>query len=82
MNGQPIQPMAVPRTLKRYHVGALPLLHGIGKRLGLKDVLERYVAGHGNDLVPVVDTLILLVYNLTMGKEPLYELPGWIRSLD
>ena len=71
-----------PRSLKRHHVGALPLLHAIAKRLGLKDVLERYVANHGNNRIPVVDTLVLLSYNLTIGKEPLYELAGWVDSLD
>ena len=70
------------RTLKRHQVGALPLLHAIGKRMGLRAVLERYVSSHGNDQVPVVDTLILLSYNLIIGKEPLYELPAWVASID
>jgi transposase len=70
------------RTLKRHQVGALPLLHAIGKRMGLRAVLERYISSHGNDQVPVVDTLILLSYNLIIGKEPLYELPAWVASID
>ena len=37
---------------------------------------------HGNDQVPVVDTLMLLVYNLTLGKDPLYELQAWVDGLD
>lgn len=71
-----------PRSLKRHHVGALPLLHAIAQRLGLRDVLERYVANHGNNRIPVVETLVLLSHNLTIGKEPLYELAGWVDSLD
>ena len=70
------------RTLKRHQVGALPLLHAIVKRMGLRAVLERHVSSHGNDQVPVVDTLILLSYNLIIGKEPLYELPAWVASID
>ena len=70
------------RTLRRHQVGALPLLHAIVKRMGLRSVLERYVSSHGNDQVPVVDTLILLSYNLIIGKEPLYELPAWVASID
>jgi len=70
------------RTLRRHQVGALPLLHAIAKRMGLRSVLERYVSSHGNDQVPVVDTLILLSYNLIIGKEPLYELPAWVASID
>ena len=74
--------MPATRTLKRHQVGALPLLHAIAKRMGLRAVLERYVSSHGNDQVPVVDTLILLSYNLIIGKEPLYELPAWVESID
>ncbi len=50
--------------------------------MGLRSVLARYVSSHGNDQVPVVDTLILLSYNLVIGKEPLYELPVWVASID
>ncbi|MCP4899133.1 MAG: IS1634 family transposase, partial [bacterium] len=60
----------------------MPLLHAIVQRLGPKAVLERYVASHGNDRVSPVDTLVLLSYNLTIGKEPLYELAGWVQFLD
>ena len=70
------------RTLKRHQVGALPLLHAIVQRAGLREVLERYVPAHGNDQVPVVDTLLLLGFNLSIGKQPLYELPAWVDSID
>jgi hypothetical protein len=82
MSEQTLRLLAPPRTLKRHHVGALPLLRAIAQRLGLKDVLERYVTRHGNDQVSVVDTLVLLSYNLTIGKEPLYQLADWVQSLD
>jgi transposase len=82
MSEQTLRPLVPPRTLKRHHVGALPLLQAITQRLGLKDVLERYVTRHGNDRVSVVDTLVLLSYNLTIGKEPLYQLADWVQSLD
>ena len=74
--------MSASRTLKRHQVGALPLLHAIVRRMQLRTVLERYVPSHGNDQIPVVDILILLGYNLTIGKEPLYELPAWVASID
>ena len=70
------------RTLKRHQVGALPLLYAIVQRAGLREVLERYVPTHGNDQVPVVDTLLLLGFNLSIGKQPLYELPAWVDSID
>ena len=64
------------RTLKRHQVGALPLLHAIVQRAVLREVLERYVPAHGNDQIPVVDTFLLLGFNLSIGKQPLYELPA------
>ena len=73
---------AAPRTLRRYEVGGLPLIHALAQRMGLRALLERFVASHGNDRVPVVDTLMLLIYNLTRGKEPLYQLPAWVDAID
>lgn len=70
------------RRLKRRFVGGLPLLYRLSERIGLRALFERYVASHGNDQVPVVDTLMLLVYNLTLGKDPLYELQAWVDGLD
>jgi len=70
------------RTLIRHHVGALPLIHRIAERMGLRALLDGAIQPHGNDQVPVVDTLMLLIYNLTLGKDPLYELPEWVGSID
>lgn len=70
------------RSLRRHFVGGLPLLYRLTERLGLKALFERYVPTHGNDQVPVVDTLMLLVYNLTLGKDPLYELQDWVGTIE
>ncbi len=70
------------RRLKRHFVGGLPLLHRLAERIGLKALFSRYVPAHGNDQVPVVDTLMLLVYNLTLGKDPLYELQAWVGAIE
>jgi len=74
--------VATQRSLTRHVVGALPLIHRIAARIGLKELLNRYVRVHGNDQIPVVDTLMLLIYNLTLGKEPLYELQQWVTGID
>jgi len=70
------------RTLKRSQVGGLPLIHAIVKRMRLKEILYKYIPAHGNEEVPAVETLILLVYNLILGKYPLYELQEWVESID
>lgn len=60
-----------PRQHVRREVGGLPIMRMVARRMGLAALFERFVRSHGNDLVPIVDTLMLLVYNLTGGKEPL-----------
>jgi transposase len=73
---------AKSRTLKRLQVGGLPLIHAIIKRMRLKEILYKYIPAHGNEDIPAVETLMLLVYNLILGKYPLYELPEWVESID
>ena len=70
------------RTLKRVQVGGLPLIHAIAKRMRLKEILYKYIPAHGNEEIPAVETLMLLVYNLIVGKDPLYQLQEWVESLD
>ncbi len=70
------------KKLVRYQLGGLPLLHSIIQRMGLREILSPYLQSHGNDKVPVVDTLILLIYNLALGKEPLYKLEEWMNRID
>ena len=73
---------AKSRTLKRLQVGGLPLIHAITERMRLKDILYKYIPAHGNEEIPAVETLMLLVYNLILGKDPLYELQEWVESID
>ena len=70
------------RTLKRLQVGGLPLIHAIAKRMRLKELLYKYLPSHGNEDIPAAETLMLLVYNLILGKDPLYELQEWVESID
>ena len=60
----------------------MPLLHAIAERMRLKDILYKYIPAHGNEEIPAVETLMLLVYNLILGKDPLYQLQEWVESLD
>jgi len=73
---------AKSRTLKRKQVGGLPLVHAIATRMRLKEILYKYIPAHGNEDIPAVETLMLLVYNLILGKDPLYELQEWVESID
>lgn len=70
------------RTLKRLSVSGLPLIHAIAQRLQLRELLAEAIPSHGNEAIPIADTLVLLIYNLTVGKYPLYELASWVGQLD
>lgn len=70
------------KKLKRYRVGELPLIYEIAQRIGLRDILYEFIPLQGNEEMPTVETLMLLVYNLTTGKFPLYELDAWVKELN
>src|SRR5580693_5751144 len=72
----------ITKNLLKRQLGGLPLLHTIVQRMGLREILSRYIPSHGNEAVPVADSLILLIYNLTIGKEPLYKLEEWVENID
>ena len=59
------------KKLKRLSVGVLPLIHAIAQRLQLRELLSEAIPAHGNEVVAAADTLVLLIYNLTVGKYPL-----------
>lgn len=69
-------------TLKRYTIAGIPIICSIIKKLGIKSILSSYLHAYGNEKVPVVDTLILLLCNITLGRQPLYELKQWVERLD
>ena len=68
--------------LVRRKVAGLPLIYDIIERMNLRQILYDAVGTHGNEEFPAVETLILMIINLTQGKQPLYELEQWIQSLD
>lgn len=70
------------KKLLRHQVGALPLIQSVIKRINLKQILSDHVKSHGNEIIPAAETLLLLVYNLAIGKAPLYELESWVRTID
>lgn len=71
-----------PRKLRRLLVGGLPLIMEVVERMQLRRILYEHIAPHRNEHVPAVETLILLICNLALGKDPLYELEAWTGSLD
>ena len=72
----------VPDQLRRKRVGEIPLLLHLAKRLRFDQLLDTYVAGHGNEKIPASQSLLLLVLNITSGRLPLYELSQWTTDFD
>jgi len=74
--------MSRAKTLCRYQVGGLPLIDSILRQMRLREILLEYIPDSGREAVSSVDMLKLLVINLTVTKDPLYELTHWVESLD
>jgi len=70
------------KRLKKHLTGGIPLIISVFKRLKLKSILSEYIPSYGNEKLPIVATLLLLLSNLTLGRQPLYELEQWIRGID
>jgi transposase len=74
--------IASTRKLTRLHVGALPLIRSIAQRMQLREILREYIPSSSHQSFPRSDLLVLLVANLTLAKDPLYQLAEWVHSLD
>ena len=70
------------RKIRRFHVGALPLIDLILSRIRLREILEEFIPPTGRQAVSKAEALVLLAVNLTFAKDPLYELDQWVDSLD
>ncbi len=71
-----------PEQLRRKRIGEIPLLQSIAQRLGFPELLMRYIKPHGNEKIAAADTLLMLVFNIASGRQPLYELEHWTAQLD
>ena len=54
--------------LRRFTVAGIPLITATAQRLGLRAILSDYVGAYGNESIPVVDTLMILLCNLALLK--------------
>ena len=70
------------RKLSRLQVGPLPLIRSILRRLRLREILLEYLPSSDRQSFHRADLLILLAVNLTLAKDPLYELGEWVDTLD
>lgn len=74
--------MSSPKEkITRLYVGELPLIKSIIERLGLREIFAQYIKRHGNEKVLALDSLMILLFNITCGRQPLYELEEWVEHI-
>ena len=74
--------IASEKKLTRLTVDGLPLVFSIMRRMRLRQILSEYIPASKRGAIPAVDTLLLLVINIAVARDPLYELQQWVDSLD
>jgi hypothetical protein len=62
--------------LIRYNISGIPIIKQASDLLGLKPLFKKYIPSYGNEKVTAADTLMLLIWNLTLGRQPLL-LKSW-----
>lgn len=70
------------KKIVRQYVGEIPIIQNTVQRLGIKNILANHISSHGNEKVNAVDSLMLLIYNIACGRQPLYELEAWTRKMN
>lgn len=68
--------------LRRFDVEAIPLITSIAQRLDLPTILAKYIPSYGNEKIPVADALMILLCNMTAGRQPLYQLEQWAQRIE
>jgi transposase len=63
-------------------VGALPIINAFIERIGLSDLLAHYLPSKENQKLSHADTVLLLVRNILVEREPLYKLSEWAALCD
>ncbi len=69
-------------SLQRCTVGSIPLAAALARQVGLRELLAQAVGSYGNEMIQPADTLMILIYNITLGRQPLYELQDWAGKTD
>jgi len=68
--------------LKRFNISGIPLIKSVSEMLGLESIFSKYIPSYGNETVASVDALLFLIWNITLGRQPLYELSGWMSDIE
>jgi len=67
-------------NLRRLAVEGIPLITSVAQSIGLRTIISKYIPSYGNEKIEVVDALMILLCNITIGRQPLYELEQWLQK--
>ena len=66
------------KTLRSYEVGALPIINHILRRMRLPEILREFLpASDARTELPAYRTLLVLLRNILVAREPIYGLGQW-----
>ena len=67
---------------KRLEISGIPIIHEVARRIGIRNIIEQFIPKHGNEKFYAVDSLIIIIYNITKGRLPLYQIGDWLAKHD
>jgi transposase len=71
------QAKAGKKTLRSYEVGAMPIINHIIRRMRLPEILKKFLPDDPRSGLPAYRTVLVLVRNLLIAREPIYGLGQW-----
>lgn len=63
-------------------IGALPIINHFIERIGLHEMLSKYVHSRKNQKLSNMDSILILVRNILIERQPLYGLSEWAEQYD
>jgi len=63
-------------------IAALPIINAFIERIGLGELLSRYLPSTKNMKFPHADAVLLFVRNILLERQPLYKLSEWAARFD
>ena len=69
-------------THRKYVIGAHPIIHTFIQQLKLTEIIATYIQQDARLIMPVEQTLSVLIHNILTTPMPMYEIADWLAPLD
>lgn len=69
------------KKIKRFQVGGLPIISSIIDKLELRRILSDHLGTHGNSKISAVESLMIILFSVVTGRQPLYKLNEWLSNI-